>query len=97
MIALAGAEEGGSVVRDLLADPENRCFAHTVDLCEVYLANAGIQFRSDMDPVFRQRAGRLKARLRRISLADCFGLTLSSMLDAEFVTAVTQNRPMVVT
>jgi hypothetical protein len=34
-----------------------------------------------------QRAGRLKAEARRISLADCFGLILSATLDAEFVTA----------
>jgi len=36
MIALVGAETGGSLVDDLLADPANQCFAHAANLCEVY-------------------------------------------------------------
>jgi hypothetical protein len=40
-----------------------------------------------MDLLFWQRAGRLKAEIKRISLADCFGLILSAVLNAEFVTA----------
>jgi len=40
-----------------------------------------------MDFAFWQRAGRLKADVKRISLADCFGLALSAVLEAEFVTA----------
>jgi len=51
------------------------------------LAASGVRFRSDMDVAFWQRAGRLKADVRRISLADCFGLALSAVLEAEFVTA----------
>lgn len=51
------------------------------------LAYSGVRFRSDMDLDFWQRAGRLKANVRRVSLADCFGLALSAVLEAEFVTA----------
>ena len=51
------------------------------------LSTSGVRFRSDMDLEFWQRAGRLKAEVRRISLADCFGFALSLVLDAEFVTA----------
>lgn len=105
MIAFVGGEPGGSAVEALLADSRNHCFAHAVNLCEVYydacrrigpedaaalildLARSGIQFRSDMDMTFWQSAGRLKAEVRRISLADCFGLVLSARLGAEFVTA----------
>jgi PIN domain nuclease of toxin-antitoxin system len=63
------------------------------------LHNSGVRFRSDMDIAFWQHAGRLKAEVRRISLADCFGLALCATLQAEFVTAdkhemeVLVNRP----
>ena len=105
MIAFLAAEPGGALVEDLLADPDNRCFAHALNLCEVYydacrrigpsnaaelvadLADSGLRFRSDMNLDFWQRAGRLKADVRRVSLADCFGLVLAATLDAEFVTA----------
>ena len=103
MIAFVSAEPGGDLVEKLLADPRNECFAHAANLCEVYydacrrvgspaslisdLASSGIRFRSDMDLEFWQRAGRLKADVKRISLADCFGLALSAAIDAEFVTA----------
>ena len=36
MIAFLRAEPGADVVSDLLADPANRCYAHAVNLCEVY-------------------------------------------------------------
>ena len=51
------------------------------------LADSGVRFRSDMDLAFWQHAGRLKAEVKRISLADCFGLALSVVLEAEFVIA----------
>lgn len=47
----------------------------------------GIHFRSDMDPEFWKAAGVLKAIRRRISLADCYAVTLAKRLDAELVTA----------
>jgi len=105
IIAFVTAEPGGRFVEELLADPQNRCFAHAANLCEVYydacrrigpaaagqlisdLSGSGLWFRSDMDQAFWQQAGRLKAEVRRISLADCFGLVLSTALRAEFVTA----------
>jgi predicted nucleic acid-binding protein len=40
-----------------------------------------------MYPAFWQQAGRLKAEVRRISLADCLGLVLAATVGAEFVTA----------
>jgi hypothetical protein len=40
-----------------------------------------------MDLAFWQRAGRLKADVKRVSVADCFGLALSAVPEAEFVTA----------
>lgn len=112
MIAFVTAEPGGSVVEELLADPQNQCFAHAANLCEVYydacrrigstsaaqlisdLANSGLWFRSDMDLEFWQRAGRLKAVARRISLADCFGLALAALLRAELGRPVGVSGPV---
>jgi PIN domain nuclease of toxin-antitoxin system len=51
------------------------------------LVAAGIEIRLDMDSECWQAAGRLKAELRRVSLADCFCLALAIRLDAEVVTA----------
>ena len=36
MIAFLTAEPGGEVVRSLLGDPNVTCYAHSVNLCEVY-------------------------------------------------------------
>ena len=36
MIALANNELGADVVADLLADPQHKCFAHAINLCEVF-------------------------------------------------------------
>lgn len=41
----------------------------------------------DMDTAFWQEAGRFKADLVRISLADCFCLALAKRVDGEVVTA----------
>jgi hypothetical protein len=88
------ASRAGALIEELLSDSRNQCFAHAVNLCEVYydayrqsgpeiaaklisdLADSGLRFRSDMDVAFWQRAGGLKADLRRVSLADCFGLAV---------------------
>lgn len=59
---------------------------HIASFAIADLAEQGVHFRSDMDIDFWQEAGRLKARARRVSLADCFGLTLANRLGAEFVT-----------
>src|SRR5438046_3088663 len=36
MIAYLAGEPGDAVVADLLTDPESACYAHSVNLCEVY-------------------------------------------------------------
>ncbi|MEK7833444.1 MAG: PIN domain-containing protein [Acidobacteriota bacterium] len=36
MIALANNEPGANVVADLLADSRNECYAHAINLCEVF-------------------------------------------------------------
>ena len=36
MIAYLQGEVGGSVVQSLLADPSTTCYAHSVNLCEVF-------------------------------------------------------------
>lgn len=36
MIAFLRAEEGGTSVREVLSQRENECFAHAINLCEVY-------------------------------------------------------------
>jgi hypothetical protein len=36
MIAYLRGEAGGELVRDILRDPQTRCFAHAVNLCEVF-------------------------------------------------------------
>jgi hypothetical protein len=43
--------------------------------------------RQDLDPAFWKAAGVLKAERRRISLADCFAVTLACRLRACLVTA----------
>lgn len=50
-------------------------------------AAGGLVERTDIDPLFREDAGQLKADWRRVSLADCCGLALARRLNAEFVTA----------
>lgn len=36
MIALANDETGADVIERLLADPQNNCYAHVINLCEVF-------------------------------------------------------------
>lgn len=50
------------------------------------LLNMGLRLCDDMDKPFWQQAGRYKARYRRISLADCFCLTLAGRIQGEVVT-----------
>ncbi|MCL5104690.1 MAG: PIN domain-containing protein [Armatimonadetes bacterium] len=50
------------------------------------LALIGVTIREDMDDDFWLHAGALKADYRRISLADCFGVTLAQRMGGEFVT-----------
>jgi predicted nucleic acid-binding protein len=46
----------------------------------------GISPREDMDALFWQDAGRLKADHRRVSLADCFCMALARRVNGELLT-----------
>ena len=50
------------------------------------LIGTGITILSDLDTTLWKQAAAYKARFRRISLADCFGLALAARLGGEFVT-----------
>jgi PIN domain nuclease of toxin-antitoxin system len=47
----------------------------------------GVQLRSDLSIDFWQAAGTLKATARRISLADCFAVTLAQALGGTVLTS----------
>ncbi len=51
------------------------------------LRQAGLVRRQDMDEDLWQCAGQIKAEYRRVSLADCFCVTLANRLGAEVVTS----------
>ena len=51
------------------------------------LMDTGLIVREDMDAAFWQRAGFHKAKIKRVSLADCFCMALADRLDAEIITA----------
>jgi PIN domain nuclease of toxin-antitoxin system len=105
MIAYLRNEPGGEAVKNLLRDSSNQCYAHAVNLCEVFydfcrasgesvaeasirdLLRDGLILRADMDQEFWQAAGKIKAAPGRVSLADCFAITLARRLDGEVVTA----------
>jgi len=70
------------VYYDLFRQDGENGAEHGIDL----LVATGITFRDDMDPDFWRQAGIYKARFKRISLADCFGLALAARLGGEFVT-----------
>jgi len=52
----------------------------------VVLLGTGITVLEDLDTDFWKQAASYKARFRRVSLADCFGLALAVRLGGEFVT-----------
>jgi predicted nucleic acid-binding protein len=47
----------------------------------------GVQLRNDLSIEFWQAAGALKATIRRISLADCFAVTLAQSLSGTVLTS----------
>jgi uncharacterized protein with PIN domain len=47
---------------------------------------AGVQFREDMDMAFWQEVGRYKGAYGRVSVADCFGITMTRRVNGEFLT-----------
>lgn len=103
MLAYLKGEAGANVVDGLLRDPADSCYAHSVNLCEVYYdflrrsdeqtarqaisdlyADEVIE-RKDMSRRFWRLVGQHKAR-GRISLADCFCITLAQHLSGKLVT-----------
>lgn len=50
------------------------------------LENSRVVRREDLSLDFCNAVAAMKAIRRRVSLADCFGLTLSAKLSAEFLT-----------
>ena len=105
MIAALRGEPGASLVKAILLDQGNRCFAHVVNLCEVFydfhrsggpaaaiqamrdLASAGIVENSEISEAFWQEVATTKAIHRRVSLADCFAVTLANQLGASVLTS----------
>lgn len=51
------------------------------------LATLGVIEDASLTPAVWQAAGTLKARLRRVSLADCFAIELAERLEATVLTA----------
>ena len=104
IVAYVTGEPGEKIVAALLADSTATCYAHTLNLCEVYygairktdvqraqqtiqnLFTDGVIERRDMNRRFWQRVGELKAR-GRISLPDCFCISLAQELGGEVVTS----------
>jgi len=105
MIAYLRGEPGADVVEALFLDKNTPCFAHAVNLCEVYydfmrtadentarsaiadLEAKGLNIREDMDSQFWQEAGRYKATIKKISLADCFAMALANRIQADLYTS----------
>ena len=51
------------------------------------LENLGVQVSADLTGDVWRKAAEIKSIHRRVSLADCFALTLATSLDAELLTA----------
>ena len=105
MLAFLLREPGAVVVDTLMSAANTICYAHAVNLCEVYydfvrnhgqptakqviqdLLKAGVVLRDDLDIGFWQQVGDLKVTPGKLSLADCFALTLALKLGAILVTS----------
>jgi PIN domain nuclease of toxin-antitoxin system len=59
----------------------------TADTLEQVLDAIGLETTDTLSPALWQSAGKLKAELRRISLADCFALALALQEKGSLVTA----------
>lgn len=51
------------------------------------LTSMGVVTRDDMDAQFWQEAGKYKAKIKKVSLADCFAMALANRMQAELVTS----------
>ncbi len=63
---------------------KNEATAHSA-ITDLY--DVGIIAREDLDQSFWQDAGKYKAEIKRISLADCFAIALANRMNAEIVTS----------
>ena len=105
MIAFLRRERGSEIVAEALLDPTNQCYAHALNLCEVFydfhramgridalnaiddLVRLGVQQNSILSDRIWQQAGTLKSIHRRVSIADCFAITLAQRLGATLLTS----------
>lgn len=105
MIAFLRDEPGAAAVTEALLDSDSQCYAHALNLCEVYydfhrasgrevasqaimdLARLGVIEDASLGGAVWRAAGRLKADLRRVSLADCFAIELAQRMKATLLTA----------
>lgn len=105
MIAFLRDELGAAAVAEALVDPGSQCYAHALNLCDVFydferfggrqkalqaiadLESVGVIEDANLAAQVWQGAATLKARLGRISLADCFALELTGRLAGTLVTA----------
>lgn len=68
-------------------DLVRRSRPEAADGIEHVIRALGLGLRSGMSSSLWRRAGRLKAELRRLSLADCFALALTQEMGGVLVTA----------
>jgi PIN domain nuclease of toxin-antitoxin system len=72
---------------EVFYDFRRRCGETAAQQAIEALLSLGLITRNDIDFDFWQQAGRYKADLRRISLADCFCISLTQRLGGSVVTA----------
>jgi PIN domain nuclease of toxin-antitoxin system len=59
----------------------------TAQAAIVDLSSMGLITREDMDAQFWQEAGKYKATIKKVSLADCFAMALANRMQADLVTS----------
>lgn len=102
VVAWLQGEPGGSIVAELLAESRHRFVIHELNLCEVLYDGIrrvgevraeralsttpamGIEIVAPAGPW--RAAARLKAKWKRVSLADCFALATAQTLAATLLT-----------
>ncbi len=84
MLAYLRGEPGAERVAASLSDPSVTCYAHAINLAEVYYDF--LRRADDMGRLFWQRVAHLKAH-GRLSLADCCCLALAQTLGGTVVTS----------
>jgi PIN domain nuclease of toxin-antitoxin system len=72
------------VYKDCLVRGENNLDADKL-LSDLY--STGLQCREDMDAEFWKFAAHLKAKYRKISLADCYALSLTSRIGGQLLSS----------